>query len=46
MKLKGIPVAGVKLKDGKLSKVATYASVSDRLKRGDKTKIIGGKRLK
>ena len=44
MKQTGIRVAGVKLtKSGKLEKVQTYASVSDKLKRGDKRKWMSTK---
>lgn len=46
MKQSGIRVSGVRLtKAGKLEKVQSYASVSDRLKRGDKRKVVRGKRL-
>ena len=40
-----IKVSGVKLVDGKLVKLPTYASVSDKLKRGEKRRIKRGKRL-
>ena len=46
MKLTGIKVSNVKLVDGKLIKKPTYASVSDKLKRGDRKKIVKGKRIK
>lgn len=45
MKLTGIKVSNVKLVDGKLVKRPTYASVSDKLKRGDSKKIVKGKRI-
>lgn len=45
MKIKGIKVPGVKLKDGKVVVQPSYASVSDRLKRGTKRKIVKGKRI-
>ena len=46
MKKTGIRVAGVRLtKAGKLVRVQSYASVSDKLKRGDKRKIVKGKRI-
>ena len=45
MKLKGIRVPGVKMKDGKVVVQKSYASVSDRLKRGTKQKIVRGKRI-
>lgn len=42
-----IKVSNVRLtKAGKLEKKPTYASVSDRLKRGDKKRIVRGKRIK
>lgn len=42
-----IKVSGVSLnKDGKLIKKPTYANVSDKLKRGDRKKIVKGKRIK
>ena len=41
-----IKVSGVSIKNGKLVKRPTYASVSDRLKRGDRKKIVKGKRIK
>ena len=41
-----IKVSGVSLnKDGKLIKKPTYANVSDKLKRGDRKKIVRGKRI-
>lgn len=46
MKKIGTPITGVKLtKAGKLEVQKQYASVSDRLKRGDKRKIVRGKRI-
>lgn len=45
VKLTGIKISGVSLKDGKLIKKPTYASVSDKLKRGTKRKIVKGKRI-
>ena len=45
MKLKGIRISGVKLKDGKVVVQKAYASASDRLKRGTKQKIVRGKRI-
>ncbi len=45
MKLTGIKVSGVSPKDGKLVKRPTYASVGDKLKRGDRKKIVRGKRI-
>ena len=45
MKLTGIKVSNVKLVDGKLVKKPTYASVSDKIKRGTKRKILKGKRI-
>ena len=41
-----IKVSGVSIKNGKLVKRPTYASVSDKLKRGDRKKIVKGKRIK
>jgi hypothetical protein len=45
VKLKGIRIPGVKMKDGRLVVQKSYASVSDKLKRGDKRKIVRGKRI-
>ena len=45
MKLRGIRISGVKMKDGKVVVQPSYASVSDRLKRGTKQKIVRGKRI-
>ena len=40
MKLNGTPVAGVRLtKTGKLAKVQSYASVSDKLKRQSSKRV-------
>ena len=44
MKLNGIKVNG-KMKGGKFVAAQSYASVSDRLKRGTKQKIVRGKRI-
>lgn len=41
-----IKVSNVSIKDGKIVKKPTYASVSDKLKRGDKKRIVRGKRIK
>jgi hypothetical protein len=46
VKLKGIKVNGVKVtKAGKLVVQKAYASVSDKLKRGTKRRIVRGKRI-
>jgi hypothetical protein len=46
VKLQGIKVAGMRVtKAGKLEVKKQYASVSDRLKRGDKRRIVRGKRI-
>ena len=39
MKLTGIKVSGVSLKDGRIVKRPTYASVSDRLKRQSRKNV-------
>ena len=44
MKLKGIKVSG-KMKGGKFVAQKAYASISDKLKRGDKRKFVRGKRI-
>jgi hypothetical protein len=44
VKLKGIKVNG-KMKGGKFVAAQSYTSVSDRLKRGTKRRIVRGKRI-
>jgi len=40
-----IRLTNVKIKDGKVIPVPTYASASDKAKRGTKRKIVKGKRI-
>lgn len=41
-----IRLTNVKIKNGKVVPAPSYASVSDKLKRGDRQKIVRGKRVK
>ena len=41
-----IRLTNVKIKDGKVVPVPAYAGASDKLKRGDRKKIVRGKRVK
>lgn len=45
MKLTGIRVGKGKVKDGKFIPAVAYTSVSDKLNRGTKRKIVKGKRV-
>lgn len=43
MKLKGIPLKGVKIKDGKVTAAPVYRSVSDRVRAKKSTKVRVGR---
>lgn len=43
MKLRGIPIKGIKVKDGKIIKAPVYRSVSDRIRARTSKRIRVGK---